>query len=475
MRTAAFHTLGCKVNTYETEAMQQALLRAGYELRSFEEPADVYIINTCSVTNIADRKSRQMLHRAKSMNPDAVVVAAGCYAQAAAGKLKEDTAVDLIVGNHEKREIAALLERYFVSHDASRLCKTGGPGDCDFRADEKNQNTGNMDRAACVAVGDIAAVRAYDDISADTMSDHTRAFLKIQDGCNQFCSYCIIPYVRGRVRSRAFPELKEEVERFAAQGYRELVLTGIHLSSYGRDLERIQSAGEHAENLSDVICLLDRVEGIERIRVGSLEPQIVTEDFVRRLAGLRHFCPHFHLSMQSGSDAVLRRMNRHYSTAEFRRGVDTIRRVFPDAAITTDIIAGFPGETEEEFQETLAFTEEICFYETHIFPYSRREGTRAAEMPGQCTRAVKAARAEQLAALNRRHMREFRERRIGRWEEILVEEVAELNGRRYLLGNTREYVRIAAPLHENETAPVNALISGQVTGFLTEELLELQR
>ena len=344
VKSAAFHTLGCKVNIYETEAMRQALIREGYEIRSFEEAADVYVINTCSVTNIADRKSRQMLHRARAMNPDAVVVAAGCYAQAAAEQLKQDQGVDIILGNREKTKIAEILEQWFREKEESG----------------KHQ---------MLLAGDMKEAFCYEDLSADTMDSHTRAFLKIQDGCNQFCTYCIIPYLRGRIRSRNAEDILREAEAFAGKGYRELVLTGIHLSSYGKDLENMEIRGDvPVKDLGDVIRLLDRVTGIERVRVGSLEPRLITEPFLRTLSDLEHFCPHFHLSLQSGSDSVLKRMNRRYTAEEYYRSVCLLREYFPNAAVTTDIITGFPGETEEEFEETLRFAEKTGFYEIHIFP-----------------------------------------------------------------------------------------------------------
>lgn len=455
MKRAAFHTLGCKVNSYETENMQKALMAAGYEICSFEEKADVYIINTCTVTNVADRKSRQMIRRARSMNEKAIVVAAGCYAQASGEKLKEEIPVDLILGNREKQQIAAVLERYLErTGESSRSGAQPAEGAFD------SCQTGAGGAALAPALGHIPAAPGR---------EHTRAFLKIQDGCNQFCSYCIIPFVRGRVRSRGRSDIRREAEQFAAQGFRELVLTGIHLSSYGSD------PGASGD-LGQVIALLDDLPGIERIRVGSLEPLIITEEFVRGLQALRHFCPHFHLSLQSGSDAVLKRMNRHYSAETYRRGVDMIRRVFPEAAITTDVIVGFPGETEQEFSESEAFIRELNFYETHIFPYSRREGTRAAAMPDQRTRAEKAERASRLSELNRQRIREFLERRIGRSEEILTEEWVERGGARYLVGNTREYVKIAIPEQRFGESRIreNCLVSGRVGGFLEDGILLME-
>ena len=448
MRTAAFHTLGCKVNAYETEAMEQALLQAGYELRSFEEAADVYIINTCSVTNIADRKSRQMLHRAKTLNPGAVVVAAGCYAQAAAESLKEDGSVDLVLGNQEKKNLVRILEAYF----ADKL-------------------------EAPFAVGDMREATQYEDLAANRSEGHTRAFLKVQDGCNQYCSYCIIPFLRGNIRSRRPGEVRREAERLAANGVRELVLTGIHLSSYGRDFknkEEREDFGDGAANLLELLTLLDSVEGIERLRIGSLEPKIATPEFAEGLSKLKHFCPHFHLSLQSGSNATLKRMNRRYTAEEFRAGVQALRAVFPDAAMTTDVIVGFPGESEAEFSESLAFISEIAFYETHIFPYSKREGTKAAAMPEQLSSAVKKERAARLQALNAERQRAFRTRRLGSVQEMLSEEITEIDGERYLIGNSREYVKLAVPLTALSEAPeTNCLYRGKAERFLDAEILLL--
>ena len=448
MRTAAFHTLGCKVNAYETEAMEQALVAAGYELRSFEERADVYIINTCSVTNIADRKSRQMLHRAKSLNPGAVVVAAGCYAQAAAESLQEDGSVDLVLGNQEKKDLVRILESYF-----------------------------SEDAAPAVYVGDMREAKRYEDLSANRSEEHTRAFLKVQDGCNQYCSYCIIPFLRGNIRSRRPGEVRREAERLAANGVRELVLTGIHLSSYGRDFknkEEREDFGDGAANLLELLTLLDSVEGIERLRIGSLEPKIATPEFAAGLSKLKHFCPHFHLSLQSGSNATLKRMNRRYTAEEFKAGVEALRAVFPDAAMTTDVIVGFPGESEAEFEESLAFISEIAFYETHIFPYSKREGTKAAAMPEQLSSAVKKERAARLQALNAERQRAFRTRRLGSVQEMLSEEITEIDGERYLIGNSREYVKLAVPLTALSEAPeTNCLYRGKAERFLDAEILLL--
>ena len=333
MKKAALHNLGCKVNAYETEAMQQMLEQAGYEIVPFDEKADLYIVNTCTVTNIADRKSRQMLHRAKKQNPEALVVAAGCYVQAAEEELKADGAVDLLIGNNRKKDLLSILEAYEAGVEED-------------------------------AVIDIGRTKEYESLFVTQTAEHTRAYVKVQDGCNQFCSYCIIPYARGRVRSRRREEVCEEIRKLAQAGYQEVVLTGIHLSSYGLDME--------GENLLSLIASVHEIEGIRRIRLGSLEPRIITEEFAKALAGMEKICPHFHLSLQSGCDATLKRMNRRYTAKEYKEACELLRRVFDRPALTTDVIVGFPGETEEEFNQTLSFLREIRRFETHVFKYSRR-------------------------------------------------------------------------------------------------------
>ena len=380
MRKAALHNLGCKVNAYETEAMQQLLEEAGYEIVPFQEKADVYVINTCSVTNIADRKSRQMLHRAKKMNPDAVVVAAGCYVQAAGEELKKDAAIDVIIGNNRKKDLVPLLDEYFAGK--------------------------HVEEDSLI---DIGKTREYEALHINKIADHTRAFIKIQDGCNQFCSYCIIPYTRGRVRSRKPEEIMEEIKGLVDKGYREVVLTGIHLSSYGLDLDGI--------TLLDLMVKIDKIQGLERLRLGSLEPRIVTEGFTRTLAGLRTICPHFHLSLQSGCDATLKRMNRRYTTEEYEKGCQILRKYFDRPAITTDVIVGFPQETEEEFAQTVEFLKRIHFYEMHVFKYSRRAGTRAADMPGQLTENQKGHRSDVLLKLDQEMSLEYRRSFLGEEKE----------------------------------------------------------
>ncbi|MCC8162953.1 MAG: tRNA (N(6)-L-threonylcarbamoyladenosine(37)-C(2))-methylthiotransferase MtaB [Lachnospiraceae bacterium] len=429
MKTAAFHNLGCKVNAYEMEAMQELLTAHGYEIVPFEERADVYIVNTCSVTNIADKKSRQMLHRAKRRNPQAVVVAAGCYVQSAGEKLLEDAAVDILISNNEKGRLPEILKAWEEEHTAG-------------------------------SVRDLSREHSYEELSISRTGEHTRAFVKIQDGCDQFCSYCIIPYTRGRVRSRRLSDILEEARCLAEGGCQELVLTGIHLDSYGIDL--------NGENLLTVIEALHEIDGICRIRLGSLEPRIMTEDFVRALAGQEKLCPHFHLSLQSGCDATLRRMNRKYDTAQFRQCCERLRCHFHEPALTSDVIVGFPGETEEEFAETLAFLKEIRFYETHVFPYSRRKGTRADRMPDQIPASVKAQRSDILLALSEENSRAYRERLIGTEVEVLLEEACTINSEPYLVGYTREYVKVAVPAAQ---AGMNQILGVQADTLAGEILL----
>ena len=437
MRKAAFHNLGCKVNSYETEAMQQLLEDAGYEIVPFREGADVYIINTWSVTNVADRKSRQMLHRAKKMSPSAAVVAVGCYVQAAGAELKKDEAVDLIVGNNQKKDLVQILDDYFADHE----------------------NSGE--------ILDIGHSQEYEELHIRRIADHTRAFIKVQDGCNQFCSYCIIPYTRGRVRSRRPEDIEHEVRGIAEAGYKEIVLTGIHLSSYGVDFK-----DEQKENLLTLIKRLDQILGIERLRLGSLEPRIVTREFAKELARLRTICPHFHLSLQSGCDATLKRMNRRYNAAEYQACCEILREEFDNPAITTDVIVGFPGETEEEFAETERFLKAIHFYEMHIFKYSRRAGTRAADMPDQVPEGTKSVRSDILLALEKQQSLEYRGRFLGTEEEILLEEPIEIDGTKYMMGHTRQYVKGAVPYEEGLK---NKTVKGIFTKALNEEVLLLEK
>ena len=431
MKKAALHNLGCKVNAYETEAMQQILENAGYEIVPFTQKADVYVINTCSVTNMADRKSRQMLHKAKKNNPDSIVVAAGCYVQTSEKEVLNDLSVDIVIGNDRKHDLVRLLEEYSLDSVNDTV---------------DDINDGKHD---------------FEELFIDQTKEHTRAFIKVQDGCNQFCSYCIIPYARGRVRSRRFENVIAEVERLAANGFKEVVLTGIHLSSYGVDFEE-------AVGLLELIQAVNAVKGIERIRLGSLEPKIVTEHFASELSKLDKICPHFHLSLQSGCDATLKRMNRKYTTKEYERGCELLRKYFVHPAITTDVIVGFPGETEEEFEQTKAYLEHIHFYEMHIFKYSKRKGTRAAVMPDQIDEQIKAARSEKLIALGHDMSKEFRKFYIGKNEEVLFEEKAVIGDKEYFVGYTKEYVKVAKETDENLE---NQIVSGRISGMLTDEIL----
>lgn len=451
MRKAALHNLGCKVNAYETEAMQQLLEEAGYEIVPFREGADVYVINTCSVTNIADRKSRQMLHRARKMNPAAVVVAAGCYVQAAGEELKKDEAIDIVIGNNKKTELTAILDVYFEEREAERMADDDGV----------THITGGSH------IIDISQTREYERLSIQKIADHTRAFIKVQDGCNQFCSYCIIPYTRGRVRSREVEDIVGEVERLVAAGYQEMVLTGIHLSSYGVDFPE-----EKKENLLGLIVRLDEIPGLRRIRLGSLEPRIVTEEFVRTLAGLETICPHFHLSLQSGCDETLKRMNRHYTTEEYAARCELLRRYFDNPAITTDVIVGFPGETKEEFEKTREFLERVHFYEMHVFKYSKRGGTKAAVMENQVPEQVKAERSDVLLELTERMSREYRESFLGCEKEVLMEEKVTVEGVDYLVGHTKEYVKAAVYWDERQKG---AMVNGCLDHFITEEIMNLSK
>ena len=433
MRKAAFHNLGCKVNSYETEAMQQLLEDAGYEIVPFREGADVYIINTCSVTNVADRKSRQMLHRAKKMNPSAAVVAVGCYVQAAGAELKKDEAVDLIVGNNQKKDLVQILDDYFADHE----------------------NSGE--------ILDIGHSQEYEELHIRRIADHTRAFIKVQDGCNQFCSYCIIPYTRGRVRSRRPEDVEEEVRTLAEKGYQEIVLTGIHLSSYGTDFK------EEPQDLLELTKRLHQIPGVKRIRFGSLEPRLITEEFVRELSAMEKICPHFHLSLQSGCDATLKRMNRHYTCEDYLYRCGILRKYFRDPAITTDVIVGFPGETDEEFAETKKFLETVHFYEMHVFKYSRRAGTRADRMPDQVPEPVKTKRSAELLALEKEMSKAYRASFLGRETEVLMEEPVEIGGARYMVGHTKEYVKAAVP----EAGGKNCFVRGVLKEFLTDEIIYL--
>lgn len=431
----ALHNLGCKVNAYEIEAMQQLLEEAGYEIVPFEPGADIYVINTCTVTNIADRKSRQMLHKAKKMNPEAIVVATGCYVQTGGDKLEKDEAIDLVLGNNQKINIVEALAEY---------------------AENKPGHGSHVIK--------INQTKEYEDLSIDHTAEHVRAYIKVQDGCNQFCTYCIIPYARGRVRSRNIESVLKEVHSLAEKGYKEVVLTGIHLSSYGVDFPE-----EKKETLLSLIRAVHEIEGIQRIRLGSLEPGIVTRKFAEGIAALPKVCPHFHLSLQSGCDETLERMNRRYRSGEYRERCELLREVYGNPALTTDVIVGFPQESEEEFRKSYDFVDSIRFYETHIFKYSRRQGTKAAAMDGQLTEAEKSFRSEKMIELHHRHAGDYEKSMLGKNLEVLIEEEYTKDGRTWYLGHSREYIKTAVP--KSEAYGVNDIVIVKAEGFLEEHIM----
>ena len=431
----ALHNLGCKVNAYEIEAMQQLLEEAGYEIVPFEPGADIYVINTCTVTNIADRKSRQMLHKAKKMNPEAIVVATGCYVQTGGDKLEKDEAIDLVLGNNQKINIVEALAEY---------------------AENKPGHGSHVIK--------INQTKEYEDLSIDHTAEHVRAYIKVQDGCNQFCTYCIIPYARGRVRSRNIESVLKEVHSLAEKGYKEVVLTGIHLSSYGVDFPE-----EKKETLLSLIRAVHEIEGIQRIRLGSLEPGIVTREFAEGIAALPKVCPHFHLSLQSGCDETLERMNRRYRSGEYRERCELLREVYENPALTTDVIVGFPQESEEEFQKSYDFVDGIHFYETHIFKYSRRQGTKAAAMDGQLTEAEKTRRSEKMIEMHHRHAKDYERSMLGKELEVLIEEEYTKDGQIWYLGHSREYIKTAVPKSENYG--VNDIVRVKAERFLEEHIM----
>ncbi len=450
MKSVAFHNLGCKVNGYEMDFMQQLLQERGYHIVPFDKRADIYIINTCTVTNIADRKSRQMLHRAKKMNPDSVVVAVGCYVQAGREEALKDMSIDLAVGNNRKKDLVSILEEYLTDRERKK----------ESRGEESKTLGGRT-------IIDISRTNEYESVKLCATAEHTRAYIKVQDGCNQFCSYCIIPYARGRIRSRGMEEVLDEVRGRAGKGYREVVLTGIHLSSYGMGA----GDGFSKSRLLDLVQAVNQVPGIERIRLGSLEPRIITEEFVRGLKDCAGLCPHFHLSLQSGCDSVLKRMNRKYSAGEYYEKVCILRKYFDEPAVTTDVIVGFPGETEEEFLTTKEFLEKVQFYEMHIFKYSKRKGTPAAKMEGQIPESVKSLRSSILQELEREMSRSYRQKYLHKRAEVLFEEEKQIGGRNYQTGHTREYIRAAAQMGGNLSGKV---IDGVLTDFLEPDILLFQ-
>ncbi len=444
-KSVAFCTLGCKVNQYETDAMREMFVSGGYEVKEFSEPASVYVINTCTVTNMADRKSRQMLHRARKKNPGSIIVAVGCYVQAAGDQLKADDMVDIVIGNNMKNQVVRVVEQYM-------------------------KDSGRMAESQKAWIPDIAHEQDYESMTITTVSEHTRAYIKIQDGCNQFCSYCIIPYARGRVRSRRMEDILDEVSRLISNGYKEIVLTGIHISSYGLDFDH--GASEKAEEdygpfknsaLIDLIEALSSVEGLERIRLGSLEPRIITEEFAARLCRIPQICPHFHLSLQSGCDATLKRMNRHYTTELYLEKCQLLRNYFDRPALTTDVIVGFPGETDEEFSMTEAFLEKVHFADMHIFKYSRRQGTKAAVMPGQVDPQIQTIRSDRLLELAARMHEDYLENCRDQEQQVLIEEETEIHGARYMTGHSRNYIRCA---FQQEGLSPNMIVAGRINTSL---------
>lgn len=460
MKKVALHSLGCKVNSYETESMEQLFIKAGYEIVPFKDDvmADVYVINTCSVTNIADRKSRQMLHKAKKMNKDAVVIACGCYVESDSAGVIADECVDIVIGNNRKFSVVEALEAYY------------------------------NDSSCNVFMGEINKDQNYENLSIDTVSEHTRAYIKVQDGCNQFCSYCIIPYVRGRIRSREISDIVEEVKKLASKGFKEIVLTGIHITSYGLDFVKKNDQGLKSDDylegnnnkkhigLLDVIKAIHEIDGIERIRLSSLEPRVITDEFARELQKLPKLCPHFHLSLQSGCDKTLKAMNRKYTTKEFMEGVQRLRKYLDNPALTTDVIVGFPGETDEDFYESYEFLKEVNFYEMHVFKYSRRKGTVADKMPNQISGKDKNKRSNSLLLMTKVNSINYRKDFVKNTElsDILVEELVEIDGKEYFTGLTKNYIRVAIEKDEfKDYSIINGMNSviNTIVNFRPVELL----
>ena len=450
-RKAAFLTLGCKVNQYETDAMEEILEKEGYEIVDFHDSADVYVINTCSVTNIADRKCRQLIRRAKTHNPDALVVAAGCYVQSGEKTLEDTGIADILLGNNRKNDIAKVIDEYFKTHKGNQ------------EEEAARQNKETKDNLMTDII-DINHTGEYESMELHHVTEHTRAYIKIQDGCNQFCSYCIIPYTRGRIRSEKPEKVIEEILDLAQRGYKEVVLTGIHLSSYGKDLR--------TTSLIDLIEQIQEIDGIERIRLGSLEPRIITEDFTKRLKKCDKVCPHFHLSLQSGCDETLRRMNRHYSTRQYEDACKLLRETYEHPALTTDVIVGFVGETEEEFEKTCQYLEKINLYEMHIFKYSVRSGTAAERMEGHLPEQVKQLRSARLLGMTARHKGEYERWYLGKTEDVLIEEKTTVEGKEYIQGYTKNYAKVAIDCTDDtNNLKSGDIISVKIDNFITDDLL----
>jgi len=416
---------------------------AGYEIVQFSQFSDIYVINTCTVTNIADRKSRQMLHKVRKLNPDAVVVAVGCYVQTGKDALLKDPLVDICIGNNHKGELVSILDDFF-----------------------ENQ------RKKTAIIDDLGIPSDYEKMTLDTVTDRVRTFVKIQDGCNQFCTYCAIPLARGRVRSRHKEDIISEIKNLVDKGCKEIVLTGIHVGSYGIDMDKEGNQSGDYGGYSKLIYLVEeisKVEGLGRIRLSSVEPRIITDENAKRLAALPNLCPHFHLSLQSGCDATLKRMNRHYSTDEYYESVLALRKYFDDPAITTDVIAGFPGETDEEFDTTVAFVKKVAFSDMHIFKFSPRKNTRAAVMDGQLSEDIKNKRSDVLLDLALEGAGRYMKSHIGRTEEVLLEEEKTILGKRYMIGHTPDYIPVAVP---SEGQAPGDIVSVTLSGMLTDEIMK---
>lgn len=460
MKSVALHNLGCKVNSYELDVIEQDLKEAGYEIKPFDQPADIYIINTCTVTNIADRKSRQMIHRAKKENPDALVVAVGCYVETNEDKVKMDDCIDIAIGNNKKNQVVNILKKYFDENKNSLDQQSG-------IVVNDRPKTVSMEMDPSIKVGSKEKTE-YEEMKLDHVTEHTRAYIKIQDGCNQFCSYCLIPFARGRIRSRQQGDVVSEILGLAALGVKEVVITGIHISSYGLDRE--------GSELLDLLKKIHAIKGIERIRLGSLEPRIITPGMAAALSKMPKICPHFHLSLQSGCENTLKRMNRHYSADEYYKGVELLREVYDRPAITTDVIVGFPGETASEFEESRAFCEKVNFYEMHVFKYSVRKGTVAEKMPDQLTDRQKSERSDVLLKMTSEQSRKYRESFIGDRVKVLWEDTEEIDGRLYITGHTERYVRFAAPVTDKEEADKlsGTFAEGMCESFLTEDIMLLK-
>lgn len=464
-KTVAFCTLGCKVNQYETNAMMQAFIEHGYTIVEFEQEADIYVVNTCTVTNMADKKSRQMLHRVKDRNHNAILVAVGCYAQVAKEELEKIPEIDLILGINEKKEIVQYIEQ-FISNKQVETSK---------EAEEIELNNANQkakEKLKTIAVSDVLHQKEFVDFGTVTYTEKTRAVIKVQDGCDRYCSYCLIPYARGRVRSRKPDSILREVEEVAKEGIREVVITGIHIASYGKDFTEIalkeinDSLGRTRKEyrLIDLLEDMNEIAEIKRIRLGSIEPKLITEEFGERLSKLDKICDHFHLSLQSGCDETLQRMNRRYTTGEFEEVTRILRGYYPNAALTTDVIVGFPGETEEEFNKTYEFLKKIAFYKMHVFKYSPRKGTKAATMPCQIDGNVKEERSKRLIALSDENEKQYNTEYIGKTVEVLFEEEYFENGQKWIKGHTTNYIMVKVKQSETRKIAENTIVEIEIIG-----------